>query len=186
MVQFLLATFAASMTLLTLALSLAGLFYWLVRSAIGRARSFFDWVVVFGACGAASSIGLGVTNPHSSYAIATSYFDGCCLIIALILSMHIDRLYSVGPTVTVEVDRAWVRRVNGPSYFLVGALSGVAVTFCPLFLYATGYRGTNTPIRTAGVVACFLVIYIVPMFHMRLAGHVASQLRKAVKNSTGE
>jgi hypothetical protein len=40
--------------------------------------------------------------------------------------------------VTVEIDQKWVTMARSPIYFIVSALTGVSVTFAPLFLYWSG------------------------------------------------
>jgi len=83
--------------------------------------------------------------------------------------------------VTVEIDQKWVTLARSPIYFIVAALTGVSVTFAPLFLYWSGkgefypgYRGVIVPL-------CFAVIYCVPCFYFRLGSAVAKELRQESK-----
>ena len=84
--------------------------------------------------------------------------------------------------VTVTISGVWVRRVNSPLMLLVGALTGVSVTFAPLALFQLGrsQAGFSNPL----VWLCFAVIVFVPSFYMRLAGHVIGQICKQSKNKT--
>jgi hypothetical protein len=82
--------------------------------------------------------------------------------------------------VMVKVDAKWKRRIESPLIFgPIAALTGVSLTFAPLFLLWSG------PIEKFGVVQwitvplCFLIIYLVPGFYMRLAAEVMAELRKA-------
>ena len=43
--------------------------------------------------------------------------------------------------VTVEIDQKWVRLARSRLYYIVAGLTGVSVTFAPLFLYWSG-KGT--------------------------------------------
>ncbi|HTR24491.1 MAG TPA: hypothetical protein VMI10_10940 [Terriglobales bacterium] len=40
--------------------------------------------------------------------------------------------------VTVEIGPTWTRVVRSPIYLIVAALTGVSVSFAPLFLYWSG------------------------------------------------
>ena len=84
-------------------------------------------------------------------------------------------------TVTVEIDEKWVRLARSPLYYVVAALTGISVTFAPLFLYWSGkgtfyhgYEGIIVPL-------CFVVIYFVPGFYFSIGTAVAKKLRN---NST--
>ncbi|HUJ95909.1 MAG TPA: hypothetical protein VLW84_11635 [Terriglobales bacterium] len=83
--------------------------------------------------------------------------------------------------VTVEMDQKWVSMARSPIYFIVSALSGVSVSFAPLFLYWSGkgkffpgYEGIVVPL-------CFAVIYLVPGFYICLGSVVARELRQNSK-----
>jgi len=80
--------------------------------------------------------------------------------------------------VTVEIGPTWTRMVRSPIYVLVTALTGVSVSFAPLFLYWSG-KGVFYP-RYARIVVplCFALIYLVPLFYIRLGSAVAKELRK--------
>jgi RsiW-degrading membrane proteinase PrsW (M82 family) len=81
-------------------------------------------------------------------------------------------------TVEVELDSRWVKLVHSPVYWIVAALTGVSITFAPLFLYYYG-KGKGFP-GTEWVVVplCFATIYFVGMFYMMLGGAVVAALRK--------
>jgi hypothetical protein len=80
-------------------------------------------------------------------------------------------------TVSVEIDPRWVRIVRSPVYVVVSALTGVSISFAPLFLYWSG-KGKFFPGYEWFVVPlCFAVIYLVPAFYFVLGGMVARKLR---------
>ena len=82
--------------------------------------------------------------------------------------------------VTVKIDAKWKRRVKSP-YITgpVGALTGVSVTFAPLYLFWCGPAEELGAWEWILVVASFLMIYLVPGFYMRLAAEVmAAGLRE--------
>jgi len=81
-----------------------------------------------------------------------------------------------GNSVTVEVSEVWVRRLNSPLYVVVAALTGVSISFAPLGLLWLGIYNQWNVLTISGAAACFLMIYFVPMFYMRLAGQVIRQL----------
>jgi hypothetical protein len=83
--------------------------------------------------------------------------------------------------VTVEIDQKWVRIARSPVYFIVSALTGVSVTFAPLFLYWSG-TGRFYPGHEGIIVPlCFVVIYCVPCFYFLLGSVVAKELRQHSK-----
>lgn len=85
-----------------------------------------------------------------------------------------------GNTVTVQISEVWVRRLNSPLFVVVGALTGVSISFAPLGLLMLGIHNQWNALTISGAAVCFLMVYFVPMFYMRLAGQVIAQL--AVKN----
>jgi hypothetical protein len=83
--------------------------------------------------------------------------------------------------VTVEIDQKWVRLARLPLYYIVSGLTGVSVTFAPLFLswsgkgtFYHGYERTIVPL-------CFVVIYFVPGFYFAIGTAVAKELRTISK-----
>ena len=82
-------------------------------------------------------------------------------------------------TIEVEIDSRWVRVVHSPIYtWIVTPLTGVAISFAPLFLYWCG-KGTFFPgTRWIVVPACFVVIYFVGMFYIALGSSVVTALRR--------
>ena len=81
-------------------------------------------------------------------------------------------------TVTIEVDSKWVARINSPLFAIVQALSGVSITFAPLFLYWAGSWGLTGPVKWITIVVCFALIVIVPGYYMWVASPIVSKLRK--------
>lgn len=82
--------------------------------------------------------------------------------------------------VTVSIDAKWKRRVKSP-YIMgpVAALTGVSVTFAPLYLFTRGPIGELEAWEWVGVAASVLMIYLVPGFYMRLAAEVMAALLRA-------
>ncbi|HVM91658.1 MAG TPA: hypothetical protein VMT67_02545 [Terriglobales bacterium] len=79
--------------------------------------------------------------------------------------------------VTVEIGPLWTK-MRSPIYPIVTALTGVSVSFAPLFLYWSG-KGQFYPRYTRIIVPlCFALIFFVPFFYIRLGGAVARELRK--------
>ena len=86
-------------------------------------------------------------------------------------------------TVTVEVDEKWVRIVNSPLYLIVASLTGVSITFAPLFLYwlAADTLAILAPVKWILISICFAVIYLVPLFYIYFSGPVMKQIYKKNK-----
>jgi hypothetical protein len=84
-------------------------------------------------------------------------------------------------TVTIEVDQKWVRAIRSPLFTIASALTGVSVTFAPLFLFWTG-KGKFFPGYEWFVVpVCFAIIYLVPFFYFILGNMVAKEVRGSSK-----
>jgi len=81
-------------------------------------------------------------------------------------------------TVTIEVDSKWVARINSPLITIVQALSGVSITFAPLFLYWAGSWGLSGPVKWITIIVCFALIVIVPGYYIWFASPIIRQLRK--------
>ncbi len=78
--------------------------------------------------------------------------------------------------VTVEVSSGLVRIARSPLRYVLAALTGVSLSFAPLCLYASG-RGMFFP-TPQWVIApmCLLVIFLVPLFYLRLGGLLLAEL----------
>jgi hypothetical protein len=63
--------------------------------------------------------------------------------------------------VTVEVDQKWGNLFRSPLYYIVAGLTGVSVTFAPLFLYWSGKGTFFHGYEWIIVPLCFVVIYFV-------------------------
>jgi hypothetical protein len=81
-------------------------------------------------------------------------------------------------TVSVEIDPRWAKIVRSPVYFVVSALTGVSVTFAPLFLYWSGKGKFFPGYEWLVVPTCFVVIYLVSLFYFVLGSKVATKLRE--------
>lgn len=75
--------------------------------------------------------------------------------------------------VLIEIDAKWVHRVNSPWYWLVEALSGVSISFAPVFLYWFGRDAERWK-----VLACFAIIYFVPLFYISLGHELVRAIRR--------
>jgi hypothetical protein len=80
-------------------------------------------------------------------------------------------------TVSVVIDSRWVKIVRSPIYLVVSALTGVSISFAPLFLYWGGKGKFFPGYEWIVVPICFAVIYLVPAFYFFLGSTVAKQLR---------
>jgi hypothetical protein len=80
--------------------------------------------------------------------------------------------------VTVEVDSKWVDRINSPFFTVIQALTGVSLTFAPLFLYWAGSWGLTGPLKWTIIIVCFGLILIVPGYYIWCASPIILQLRK--------
>lgn len=74
--------------------------------------------------------------------------------------------------ISIELDSKWVGLVKSPLYrWIVAPLTGVSVTFAPLFLYRCG-QGEFEESSWWLVPVCFATIYLVPLFYFRLASEI--------------
>jgi hypothetical protein len=83
--------------------------------------------------------------------------------------------------VTIEVDSKWVGRINSPLFAIVQALSGVSISFAPLFLYWAGSWGLTGSTKWIVIIVCFALIVLVPGYYMWVASPIIGQLRKPSK-----
>ena len=79
-------------------------------------------------------------------------------------------------TVSIEVDSKWVKRVRSPLYWAVATLQGVALTFAPLCLFASG-KDFFHKYDYLVAASCFATILLVGFFYVRLGSEVARELR---------
>jgi len=79
--------------------------------------------------------------------------------------------------VTIEVDSAWVKIVRSPIYYVIAALTGVSISFAPLFLYMSAKGKFFPNYEWLAVPLCFAVVVVVPFFYMRLGSLVIKELR---------
>ncbi len=86
--------------------------------------------------------------------------------------------------VTIEIDSKWVGIVRSPIYGLMSALTGVSITFAPLFLYWSGQGKFYHAYEWIVVPLCFALIFFVPLFYFRLGNSVAKQLRQTSDKMT--
>ena len=78
--------------------------------------------------------------------------------------------------VTIELDSKWVRVVRSPKFKVVASLQGVSVTFAPLFLYWSGKDRFLDGFGWSVGLLCFVIIYFVGSFYIRLGGAVIKEL----------
>ena len=73
--------------------------------------------------------------------------------------------------IQVDVSRRLFRAMQfRPLALLVGALTGVSITFSPALLFYLGSQGA--PFLDWRVIACFAVTYLVPLVYVRFGGAV--------------
>ncbi|MCX7428406.1 MAG: hypothetical protein NTW96_22605 [Planctomycetia bacterium] len=82
--------------------------------------------------------------------------------------------------VTIEIDAKWARWINSPWCWPMAALTGVSITFAPLYLYWQGQTA-----ETWKVAVCFAVIYLVPLFYIKLSTEVIRSLRRQTGKERG-
>jgi len=83
--------------------------------------------------------------------------------------------------VTVEIDQKWVRITRSPLYGIVAGLTGVSVTFAPLFLYWSGKGKFYPGFEWIVVPLCFAVIWAVVSFYFGVGNPIAKALRQESK-----
>jgi hypothetical protein len=100
----------------------------------------------------------------------------------------------VSEKITIQIDAKWKRIMDSPLYWIVATLTGVSVTFCPLFLYVLGgsnpyfggtkgfFVGYDIPLA----ILCFGVIYGVSTFYFSLAAATLTELRKNPPRTIGD
>lgn len=80
--------------------------------------------------------------------------------------------------VIIELDQKWVKRINSPLGKSSQILSGVSVSFAPLFLYLYGQG--NHPLlgpSWVGVSICWRIILLSGLFHITLAQYIVQQVQ---------
>jgi hypothetical protein len=82
-------------------------------------------------------------------------------------------------TITIEIDSKWAWLARSPLYFIVSALTGVSVTFAPLFLYWSGKGRFYPGYERTIVPLCFAVIFLVPSFYFAVGTAVVKKLRNS-------
>ena len=86
--------------------------------------------------------------------------------------------------VEIVLPKFWFRLLQRPlAYYTVAALTGVSITFVPLSLFWLGRSGASY--RDWRVLACFLVVYLVPLVYVLLGGPVLKEVWKARSDATG-
>jgi len=83
--------------------------------------------------------------------------------------------------VTIDVNSKWAWFARSPFYVIVSALSGVSVSFAPLFLYWSGKGRFFPGYERVVVPLCFAVVYLVPLFYFVVGQAVANELRRQSK-----
>jgi len=92
---------------------------------------------------------------------------------------------STSQKITIDVNSKLVWFARSPLYVVVSALTGVSVSFAPLFLYWSG-KGKFFPDYGRVIVPlCFAVIYVVPLFYFVIGQRVASELRRLLDPAKG-
>ena len=83
--------------------------------------------------------------------------------------------------ITIEVGDGTIRLIRSPVYWVVATLTGVSVTFAPLLLFFLGGRWSDMfsdYVKWVIIVLCFLAIYLVPMFYIKVSSGVISEVLK--------
>jgi ABC-type nickel/cobalt efflux system permease component RcnA len=80
--------------------------------------------------------------------------------------------------INVVIDSKWVKLINSPLYTIVQALTGVSISFAPLFLYFAGEWRLRGSSMWLTFIACYGIIFLVSAFYFGLALSVIKQIRK--------
>jgi hypothetical protein len=81
--------------------------------------------------------------------------------------------------VMIPIGSRWAKVARSRWAIVPTALSGVSVSFAPLFLYFYGQGSEPLGPPWLGMTVCWTVILLSGFFHINLSQHVLSQLRKA-------
>ena len=81
--------------------------------------------------------------------------------------------------ITIEVNSKWAWLARSPLYFIISALTGISVTFAPLFLYLSGKGSFYPSYERIIVPLCFAVILLVPSFYFQIGTAVVKKLRNS-------
>lgn len=113
-------------------------------------------------------------------------FFAALFVAAILYSRRRQRLLKSGAIPQVEITIRVPTRVyrlaqNRPLVFVISALTGVSITFFPLFVMLLG--GSWESLGDWRVLSCLLATYLVPMFYINLAAPV---LRYAQENQGDE
>ena len=76
--------------------------------------------------------------------------------------------------VNIEVDERWVKLAQPSVRVVIAALTGLSLTFAPLFLFIFAQEGAGY--KDPRVVACFAAIFLVPLVYLRAATIFLAQL----------
>ena len=85
---------------------------------------------------------------------------------------------STSQRIIIGVNPKWAWFARSPLYVIVSALSGVSVSFAPLFLYWIGKGTFFLGHERVILPLCFAVIYLVPLFYFGVGQAVATELRR--------
>jgi hypothetical protein len=85
--------------------------------------------------------------------------------------------------IQVDIDEKWIKLARSPLAFIATSLSGVSVSFAPLFLYQYGAGKEPLGPPEFGVPICWAVILISGFFHIKLSQHVLARIRQSVTSS---
>ena len=77
-------------------------------------------------------------------------------------------------TIRVSVNARWLRAIHSPLGWLVQALTGVSISFAPMFLYYAGAH--HIPIYHPMVIIAGAMVYLVPLAYIAFAGPIMRQL----------
>jgi len=81
--------------------------------------------------------------------------------------------------ITIQIDSKWVKVIHSKRYFVVGSLTGVSVTFAPIFLFVSGMHGFLHGFGWVLGLFCFAIIHYVGSFYIKLGGEVVRELLRA-------
>jgi hypothetical protein len=83
--------------------------------------------------------------------------------------------------VAVVISPNLVKITRSPIYVIISSLTGVSMSFAPLFLYWSGKGKFFPGYEWVTVPLCFALSFFVPLFYIGLGSAVARELRRDPK-----
>lgn len=79
--------------------------------------------------------------------------------------------------ITIDLSTRTVMLIRSPLFYVVGALTGISMSFCLFWIYQCGQQGTG--FFDARVILTMVAIWLVHGFYQMVASPVIRQVRQA-------